>query len=391
MGSILNLLNPMTIPSPAPTPPSRTRKRGAVNETGKSEDVIVTLDAGAECFTPVESDEMRATDIGLQSNEDKVMEDIQPGITAGGVNESLNEDARRRTSSSSLADILNPIEETSNERIEASSIGKAILEEHSSQPSFILEQMQPQLPSTASSSNPQSIQVKTTEHDEEEMNVDVVGTTEELVTSKNVESSNSTIPDAPSPVSQSMQRSASTDSQATILDPAEPTPQNNQPIPSRSPTPSKKRKFTPESSPDEPLSAGLPLPIPQHLQLESHSQISVEKPQATPSRAVKKPKRPSQIKRPAHAKKKSAATNGVKKPNRKQKEQSVGFDDVHPPTRSHVGKVDLLGYSGVINSAIKSCAFSGIVLIVRQFCPKIRETVVLYLSKTRSRVLDDKL
>jgi len=332
MGSILNLLNPITIPSPAPTPPSRPRKRGAVNETGKSEDVIVTLDhARAECFTPAESDEMRATDIGQQSYEDKVMEDIQPGITAGGIKESLIEDGRRRTSSSSLADILNPIEETSSsERIESSSIAKAIPEEDSSQPSFILEHVQPQLPSTALSSNPQSILVKTTVHDEEEMNVDVVGTTEEPIISKNVESLNSTFPDAPSPISQSMQRSASTDSQATILDPVEPTPQNNQPIPSRSPTPSKKRKFTPESSPDEPLSAGLPLPIPQHLQL-AHAQISVEKPQPTPSRAVKKPKRPSQIRRPAHAKKKSAATNGVKKPHRRQKEQSVGFDDVHPP------------------------------------------------------------
>jgi hypothetical protein len=275
---------------------------------------------------------MRATDIGQQSYEDKVMEDIQPGITAGGIKESLIEDGRRRTSSSSLADILNPIEETSSsERIESSSIAKAIPEEDSSQPSFILEHVQPQLPSTASWSNPQSILVKTTEHDEEEMNVDVVETTEEPITSHNAESRSSTIPDAPSPISQPMQRSASTDSQATILDPVEPTPQINQPIPSRSPTPSKKRKFTPESSPDEPLSAGVPLPIPQHLQLETHAQISVEKPQPTPSRAVKKPKRPSQIKRPAHAKKKSAATNGVKKPHRKQKEQSVGFDDVHPP------------------------------------------------------------
>src|SRR5271170_7764735 len=88
MGSIFNLLNPLTSPSPAPTSPQQARKPEPEKGEGESGDVTVTVDAAEECSTPVESDEKRVTGIGQQSNEDKVVDNLRPGITAEGVNAS---------------------------------------------------------------------------------------------------------------------------------------------------------------------------------------------------------------------------------------------------------------------------------------------------------------
>lgn len=334
MGSILNLLNPLTIPPPAQTSSPQSRKRGAANEEGGSEEASVTLDAEVECNTPVESHGMRATHQARESIENKLNDGGQPSVVEGVVSSSSKEDGGRRTSSSSIADILNPLQDSqvtsSNGYSEVSSSGKVIPKDPTSRVSLPLEQLEPPSPSIDLSSNVQSI----LDHENEEMDIDVVGA-EEPVSTQNIGSSNSVIPAPPIPTSQPMQPSASTDSQATISDTIEPITTNNPLVPSRSPSPSKKRKFTPESSPDEPLSAGLPAAgsYPLHLETDAHEQISVEKPQPV-ARAIKKPKRPTQIKRPAHAKKKSAAINGNKKPNRKhtEKSESVGFDEVlHPP------------------------------------------------------------
>ena len=332
MGSIFNLLNPLTISSPAPTSSVQSSKRGAATGEGGSEDVIVALDAEVECTTPpVESDEMRATLLARESNEDERMEQGQPSIVVERVADtSSKEDGGRRTSSSPLADILNPVQGTpgtsSTTHIELSSSERVIVEEVNSLSALPLEHIKRE-------SSIASLPINNLDQNDEEMDVDVVGTATEEVATPNIETLNSNIPTALIPPSQPMLPSASTDSQATISDVVEPTPTQNPPIPSRSPTPSRKRKFTPESSPDEPLSAGLPPPGPHpvHLETHTHEQISVEKPQPTPaSRAVKKPKRPAQIKRPTHAKKKSAATNGHKKLNRKhtEKSESVGLDEV---------------------------------------------------------------
>ena len=312
MGSIENLLNPLSIPFPKPTSLSPTQKRAGGTEEGATENVMVIIEAEVEC----------------RSNVEMATRDRRPVMTAGGVDSSSKDDGIRRTSSSSLADLLNLPEESqvtaSNGHPQSKSSEGTLPAESRAKSPRRLNPFGSQFPSKSASISVQS--------GLEEMSVDVLATTELSIPPQNIETLHFTLPTVPSTDNQPIQTSPSADFQVTIS-PSEPAAATHAIIPSRSPSPSKKRKFTPESSPDEPLSAGPSPPVSQLLQLdpEIHSEISVEKPQPTP-RAVKKPKRPAQIKRPAHVKKKSTATNGQKKVNRKQKEESasVSFDNVRP-------------------------------------------------------------
>ena len=128
-----------------------------------------------------------------------------------------------------------------------------------------------------------------------------------------------------------MKQSMSTDSERTITDIVEDSPAP--PVHPLS-TPSKKRKLTPESSPDEPLLNEAPTPAnetaPQGSEIQN--QIAVEKPQI-PSRTSKKPKK-APIRRPPQPKKK--VPNGQRKPvkpKNKELSMSAGFDDVFPSNK----------------------------------------------------------
>jgi len=171
-------------------------------------------------------------------------------------------------------------------------------------------------------------------HDiEDEAMVDVVGMTEDEQ-SVNGEAQQEDIPMATAHTGiplggEPMKQSLSTDSERTITDIVEDSPGPTFPAPS---TPSKKRKFTPESSPEEPLLHETLSPVNETALQESEiqNQIAVEKPQA-PSRTSKKPKR-APIRRPPQPKKKGP--NGQRKPLKpkiKELSVSVGFDDVYPP------------------------------------------------------------
>jgi hypothetical protein len=135
------------------------------------------------------------------------------------------------------------------------------------------------------------------------------------------------------------------------LDPASPsiviTPTDTKiPLPTRTPSPPKKRKFTPESSPDQPLNQNPSDNSAQSTQPEVQGQIAVEKLQL-PSKSVKKSKK-QPPKRPQNTKKKN--TNAPKRPvarKTKEKSASVGFDEVYSPSARLIA-----GHTNHIDSSI---------------------------------------
>jgi hypothetical protein len=177
---------------------------------------------------------------------------------------------------------------------------------------------------------------------EEEIVVDVVGFTEdEVPVPRNHQSEDvpmATTETSTPKNSEPMKPSMSTDSGRTITDIVEDSPAPPTPAPPS--PPSKKRKFTPESSPDEPLLSEFPAPPAtgtiQPQESEIHAQIAVEKLQGQtppqPSRANKKPKK-TLIRRPVTAPAKKKVINGQRKPPKpKPKELSsmgIGLDDVN--------------------------------------------------------------
>ena len=347
MGSIHHLLNPLTY-----TPPQcyvLPGKPAVVEDENEPEDVV-TLDAEAKCYTPSEmrapsDDSPKRDDSGNEeaqiargvplkteeSGETRIQQSLasmsQAVAAMGGsglyTSRAYGEDAgSRRTSSSSLADILNPVEEESKpqQTVPESllTVTDSALDHTSTTKSPVVEppQLEPLIEHDAHTSGSPNEPRET----EEEIMVDVVGLTpkDHQVDDMPITTNGS----APVLPSEEMYRSISTDSGRTITDIVEDSPAPNPPTP---PTPSKKRKFTPESSPDEPLSIDIPNPPTETIPQESET--SVEKPQA-PSRASKKPKKVP-IRRPQPSKKK--ALNGQMKPTKpKSKELSMtmGLDDV---------------------------------------------------------------
>jgi hypothetical protein len=251
------------------------------------------------------------------------------------------DDSSRRTSSSSLADILNPTEESPI-------VSKTVpaKEPMSKQPSpertpetIILamplksEAQNVDPPSSSYVQSDKTVDDATT--NEVEMDVDIIGSVKEETpmevdnpTPIPAVTENKPHPVDPTP-SSPMDNSENTTTTAVANIP---TPQDtNSPFPTHVPTPSKKRKFTPESSPDEPLTKAVPdstISTTPTIQ----NQIAVEKPQ--PPKAVKKPKK-APIKRPQNAKKKTP--QAPKRPTARKpkgKSPSIGIDEVQPDLTS---------------------------------------------------------
>jgi hypothetical protein len=360
MGSIHQLLNPVSTP-----PPQRyvsNKKNGVPDEEDGGDDDVVTLDAEAECYTPVELARLRASGMATSqlsgaSGKTEILQrdgvdgkgdiggsvppksrsgmSLQGNVDAARIlNEMDQEDSSRRTSSSSLADILNPIEEpsvvshgvpakqptprtTPKERTPEAVVAKS-MESDTTRATTSTQSKLPFTDATVSGGN---------ETEDEEAIVDTVGSIkEETPMDIDVPSEQPTTNLDPTAESSSLTHPFTSEASTAVPPAVMSTPGDNIPaLPSTVPT---KRKFTPESSPDEPLTNNKSDSNTQTTPADVQAQIAVEKGQ--PPKAVKKPKK-APIKRPQNAKKKP--TGGPKKPvarKLKEKSVSVGFDEVSP-------------------------------------------------------------
>ena len=320
-------------------------------EEGEDENAIVVFDAESGYYTSVELAkmpangkdaklhgqtgirEMRVDHTQIGSSEMQV-EGTRPqllGVQSEGGKVDIGRtgmergDNSRRTSSSSLADILNPVKEP-----------PVIQANHSPKDMFsttTIRQTLPEPQPQSLTSQVYSVQVTATiatgnnTEDDGEM-IDVVGVNGET------EGTDTTAMQDVIANSVSIQ-SRSTDFQQPIHENVTnlPLTDTKSALPSRTPSPSRKRKYTPESSPDEPLSLEIQQqPLPSHLETEIQSQISVEKPKGG-SRVIKTSRAPIKHPHPRASKvsKKKPKVNGErKKPGLKpnEKSASVGVDDV---------------------------------------------------------------
>jgi hypothetical protein len=412
MGSIHNLLNPVNTPSPRrfTSPQASGMARTDEEEHDDVSKLETETGGGVPLLDPLRA---RNDDNGVHSQTNKIVTEVKqiqttrmdidmtnieegqegsgqngelltvPGRPASGPSEGKDKgDSSRRTSSSSLADILNPTDEppVAQNNSPEQPTAKTVAPESSKSdplPSAIMQANSPPRAQTPplpipmkSTSIEEPLMVTAVYHaitTEEDMIVDIVGLAEEVApldaeqTSTVAETNGST---SAQPNGHPMQRSRSNDSQATISDIDETS--TNIPVAERrhmSPSPSsKKRKFTPESSSDQPLQKDVNVQeteaTPKYTEVQA--QISVEKPQAA-ARAIKKPKK-APIKKPEAARKKIA--NGQRKPakpKRKEKSMSVGIDEVSP----NDAEANLLEYTHSINSTIQHHAFSCLILILR--------------------------
>lgn len=346
MGSIHNLLNPLSTPSPRRLMSSNREEGGDDNEGDR--DGIVSLDVEAEYYTPIESAKMRTNGKDDKIHGQTGIREMRPDLTQTGSSEiqleetrprllevrseegkvdvrrnRMEEVFRRTSSSSSLADILNPLEEPPVTPAYQSPRDTSIIIPITQTPTDRQQQ----------SVTTQVDSTKDAEHDEEM--IDVVRVNEET------EGADSSAMKDVIITGEAIRQSGSTDSQLAKDEPvtnlAQPT-DTKSPVPSRTPSPSKKRKYTPESSPDAPLFHELQhQPPPSHIEPDLQAQISVEKPKAG-SRVTKTSRAPPKHlnPRPNKAAKKKPKTNGEKKkqgPKPKEKSPSVGLEEVLP---SHV-------------------------------------------------------
>jgi hypothetical protein len=318
-------------------------EEGDYNEGDRN--VAVMLKAETEYYTPVESTkilsngkdkqilgqtgarEVRVDHTQIESSEMQV-EETRPRLLevwseGGKLDVGQNwmkgdNTSRRASSSSSLADILNPLEEP------------LVMAAHKS-PKDISMTM-PMIPPDRQSQTV-TTQIDSTKDADEEM-IDIVGVNEET------EGTESIVVKDEITNSVAMRQSGSTYSQQTTAEAvtkfALPT-NHKSPIQSQTPSPSKKRKYTPESSPDEPLSRELQQqPLLSHVEPEVQAQILVEKPKVgVGSRVGKNSRAPTKHSnpRPNKLSKKKPKTNGEKKkpsPKSKEKSASVGLEDVPP-------------------------------------------------------------
>lgn len=368
MASIFDLLNPPDIPSPSGRMSPKTD--GGTDGNEAAQDATASVGGEAKYYNPFESMSMQvdanndhtdaiAGDIladRMQASPQTnivLIEESRPRISEGekltlglipnvdGSRGGIDTNNRsRRTSASSLADVLNPIEKPAV----VNRNGTAPLEpqtnlsaEHSSIPVPFVVSIQEeilQVQSTAASHPPSPMAVESEVNNDEEMKIDVTVLNDEHSNLNQIGNPSAAIKDSLSgPLNNHpIQSPLPVDSKETILDTIDNVaPSISVKSPSPTSSPSRKRKLTPESSPEELLSAEPQDQAAENVQAEPGilSQISVERPQPSSSRATKKPKRPP-VKKPASAKKKSV-TNGKKKSvaaKRKEKSESVGFDDV---------------------------------------------------------------
>jgi len=370
MGSILNLLNPLSSPSPHKIMSPKNNNKETEGEEGQIDhqdgNDLVTPDAEAEFLDPArlraigkagasrpditttESQEAHVQADDLKSLETR-HERQKPFLPQNNdivhaPEHSIAKDmgeSSRRTSASSLADILNPVEEsqahTAGVPSKPSSPGNKSIEVEAIHPRS-LEPMQLELPHTEPapvSDNVSTMAPEGSAESDEKMVVDVIGLDVDG-TSVSFQSRPETVTKDSISMeldSHPMEQSKSTDSERTTTDIInDPIPTTTEsPLDSRAPDFFKKRKYSPESSPDEPLLQTQSMPTIQ-VETEIQNQIAVQKPQAAP-KASKKPKK-IPIKKPQAAKKKQQPS-GSRKPSRsiKRKEEmvGVGIDDVRSP------------------------------------------------------------
>ena len=358
MGSIQNLLNPLNTLSPQRQSPSSTRQ----NRSGEPDSATLSLakdnaanssqapstlhvspalaakrqnssHAGyivesiqAEPMQRTPSDRGKSGGAGgtVVLGEIQVLSPMRGMNRAGG---SLSDAgpsnrSRRTSSSSSLADLLNPVE-LSSVIVNVSSSLTQGAPEKSSSPSDLRMVLSPPSPQPRAHHPPAFVvsPVLMEELDEnDDMNVDIVGVENEKPAAILNDVTMTTIASQSEP----MQKPKSADSERTIDDPV-----TSLPIPKPStPTliPSRKRKFTPESSPDEPLAHELPPQLETSSSRPVELTISIEKSTPTTPKAVKKPKQ-TPVKRSSSIKKKQAANDQKKRPP-SAREKSESVDDV---------------------------------------------------------------
>lgn len=342
MGSIFNLLNPVSNPSPQRIYSPKRKRRSPEEEAERGQSAVLNLDANAECReTELHVKTTKGNDLDDHTAADgggsaEMMEETAPTVSSGDAetnvdaspHELTSENYLRRTSSNSLADILNPVEpaldvsKPSTEPLHAtSSISHAAAPNLNSKP---LPSETIHVEPARSSTQPKPAPGEECENDED-MVVDVVGFDEESGENPGLTATDTLQTGPP------MQRLKSTDSERTITDPVDyaHSTATKSSSPAGSPGSSKKRKFTPDPSPEQPLSKDVPAQTKPSAGIEVEPEITVVKPESI-SCSGKKPKK-ANVKKPQGAKKKNVATS-QKKPVRpklwKEKSGSVGFDTV---------------------------------------------------------------
>jgi len=237
--------------------------------------------------------------------------------------------SRRTSSSSSLADLLNPVESSSVIINVSSSLTQGAPEKSSSSaPRMVLSPAAaaaaPPPPPPPRAHHPPAFVVSPVlmeeiDENDEDMQVDIVGVDDETPAAI----LNGATTTAIALQSEPMQKSKSTDSERTIDGPATslPLPKPSTPTP----IPSRKRKCTPESSPDEPIAHEFPPQLETSSSPLVEPTISIEKIPATPKAAKKS--RKTLVKRSPSVKKKQAVHDQKKRPP-SAREKSESVDDV---------------------------------------------------------------
>jgi len=236
---------------------------------------------------------------------------------------------RRRTSSSQLADLLNPAEDTPAPVAAPARGGELTTAGKPSSPPTVQPEPVKSEPLIATET------ITEEPEPEERMDIDIVETTEaksspapEERVPQPIVTSEPTKEERPPQLqpSHTIERPPSTDSQQTIDDPVDTKSVAVLPSPSRSPSPPppRKRKFTPESSPEEPLQG----PRTQSMNIDEDNQPEQEPVQPV-AREIKKPKKPI-TKKPITQNRKPVST-APKKPKVKRKVLPEDLDEVFYP------------------------------------------------------------
>lgn len=231
---------------------------------------------------------------------------------------------RRRTSSSQLADLLNPAEDTTPAPVAPARGGELTTASKPVSPPTVQPEPVKSEPLIATET------ITEEPEPEERMDIDSVETTEEKHSPAREErapepiaTSEPTKEETPPQLqpSHTIERPLSTDSQQTIDDPVDTKSVAVLPSPSRSSSPRRKRKFTPESSPEEPLQG----PRTQSMNIDEDNQPEQEPVQPV-AREIKKPKKPI-TKKPITPKRKPVPA-APKKPKVKRKVLPEDLDEV---------------------------------------------------------------
>lgn len=341
MGSIQNLLNPLNTSSPrrrSPKKQSNTREPAVSRPTEKvtkppparpsSNDrlspsstrthntaeqghILESIQVEPPQSSPSSDRARSGSGSGVPLGEIRVLSPAR-GMKGAGAPDAGVGNRSRRTSTSSLADLLNPVETEPLPNVSSSTT--QLTPEKSPSAGRIVSPAPPHHSPTIVVS---PVAMEKIDENDEDMNIDIVGMEDDspLVETNAAMQQVKSVP---------MRKSTSTDSERTID-----APFSNMPIPkppTPSPSPSRKRKFTPESSPDEPLAQDFPPQPETASSIKPSPSIPTETPPVPAPKAAKKPRKPS-VKRPPSAKKKPPV-NGQKKRPLSAKDIAASLDDV---------------------------------------------------------------